>query len=331
MDPLSQGVLAASLAQTAAQRNQLVTASVLGFLAGMAPDLDILIRSSSDPLLFLEYHRQFTHSLVFVPIGGLVCGLILHYLFAKRRGLSLYASVGFCTLGYATHALLDACTSYGTQLFWPFSHARIAWHTVSIIDPLFTLPLLLLISLAGFQTRRRYAALALIWAISYQGIGLWQRERALDSGYSIAAQRGHQPQRLEAKPTFANLLVWKIIYETDQHFYVDAVRLGVTKQLFAGTSIEKLDLPKDFPWLAKDSQQARDVERFRWFSNGYIARDPDNSQRIIDIRYAISPNAINALWSIELNQARTDEQHVQYHTHRQLKEGELSLGELLFD
>ena len=43
-------------------------------------------------------------------------------------------------MGYATHGLLDSCTSYGTQLFWPFSDVRVAWDTMSIVDPLFTVP-----------------------------------------------------------------------------------------------------------------------------------------------------------------------------------------------
>ena len=80
MDPITQGVLGASLPQSAARRSEVAIAGLLGFLAGMSADLDVLIRSSADPLLFLEYHRQFTHSLVFIPVGGLICSLILYFL-----------------------------------------------------------------------------------------------------------------------------------------------------------------------------------------------------------------------------------------------------------
>ena len=83
MDPLTQGVVGASLPLASARRRDIVSAAVLGFLAGMAPDLDVLIRSSEDPLLFLEYHRQFTHALVFIPIGGLICAMVLHALAAE--------------------------------------------------------------------------------------------------------------------------------------------------------------------------------------------------------------------------------------------------------
>lgn len=105
------------------QKQHLVVAGVLGLLSGLAPDLDALIKSQSDPLLALEFHRQFTHSLFFIPIGSLICALVLHHLIAKRRGLSFKQSWLFCALGYGTHALLDACTTYGTQLLWPLTNA----------------------------------------------------------------------------------------------------------------------------------------------------------------------------------------------------------------
>jgi inner membrane protein len=316
MDPITQGVLGASLPQSAARRSEVAIAGLLGFLAGMSADLDVLIRSSADPLLFLEYHRQFTHSLVFIPVGGLICSLILYFLIGKRRGLNFARCFMYCTLGYATHALLDACTTYGTQLFWPFSDMRIAWNTISIIDPLFTLPILTLVLLAGYHKRMLFARVAIVWVASYMSLGLLQRNHAVDMGYEIAAQRGHVPLRLEAKPSFANLLVWKVVYETEDKYYVDAVRAGLFPAIFPGDWIEKLDIARDLPWLDRNSQQARDIERFRWFSNGYIARDPRNVNRIIDIRYSLVPNQLAPLWSIELRPGASSSDHVAYRTHR---------------
>jgi inner membrane protein len=317
MDPLTQGVLGAALPQATAARGRFAaSAGLLGFLAGMAADLDVLIRSGEDPLLFLEYHRQFTHSLVFIPVGGLICALVLHGLLGRRRGLQFRQSWLYCTLGYATHALLDACTTYGTMLFWPFSDARIAWNTISIIDPLFTVPLLVAVVLAARRNRPLFARLGLLWACGYMALGLWQRNEAVEMGYALAASRGHEPLRLEAKPSFANILVWKVVYETEQRYYVDAVRAGLAPRVYNGESVAKLDIARDLPWLDQASQQARDIERFRWFSNGYIARDPEFPNRVIDIRYSMIPNELAPLWSIELHpEARRDE-HVRYLVHR---------------
>jgi inner membrane protein len=316
MDPLTQGLLGAVAARKAS--NKLAkrgSAVLLGFLGGMAADLDVVIRSNSDPLLFLEYHRQFTHSLIFIPLGGLICGLVLHKLFAKRQGLSWRQTVLFCTLGYATHALLDACTTYGTQLYWPFSNERVAWNTMSIIDPLYTLPIggLLLLSLS--KQRNWAASLALFWVLGYPCLGWWQRDRAEAVGYELAASRDHLVESLEAKPSFGNILLWKVVYSTADRYYVDAVRVGIEPKVFVGDSIPKLIQSSDLPWLLADSRQNTDLARFKWFSKGYIAQDPNNPNRIIDIRYSLLPNELNALWSIELSPDAPNNPVI-YQTHR---------------
>lgn len=316
MDPLSHSLLGASLAQSITHKKHIVIAGVLAALAAMAPDLDILIRSSSDPLLYLEYHRQFTHSLIFIPVGSFICALVLYYLFAKRYGLSLMRSWWYCALGYATHALLDACTTYGTQLLWPFSNARFAWNTVSIIDPLFTLPILALVITAGIKKRPLFARLALAWAIAYLAFGMIQRDRAIAAGWELAAERQHEPVRLEAKPSFGNVILWKIVYETDDHYHIDAVRIVADSTVHPGERVEKLNIDHHLPWLDRQSQQAKDIERFRWFSNGYIAKDPHHPHRLIDVRYSTIPNEVNALWSIELSPEATHTQHIDFVTNR---------------
>ncbi|OBT03649.1 metal-dependent hydrolase [Vibrio cyclitrophicus] len=316
MDPLTQGVLGASLSQSASRKQNLVVAGVLGLLSGLAPDLDALIKSQSDPLLALEFHRQFTHSLFFIPIGSLICALALHHLIAKRRGLSFKQSWLFCALGYGTHALLDACTTYGTQLLWPLTNARFAWNTISIIDPVYTLPILILLVFATLKRSPWLARVAFAWALVYPTLGMIQRDRAEAIGWQLAEERQHTPIRLEAKPSFANILVWKVVYETEAHYHVDAVRVGTSVSTYPGESFAKLSVGRDLPWLDLDSQQAKDIERFRWFSNGYIAQDPADELRIIDVRYSIVPNQMKALWSIKLSKTVDVNTHVKYETHR---------------
>lgn len=323
MDPVSQGVLGALASQVASSRttansnNQLYKAAFVGALAGMAADLDILIRSSRDPLLFLEYHRHFTHSLFFIPIGGLICGLLAWLLFGRRWGTKPKLMVLWATAGYATHGLLDACTSYGTLLLWPLSDFRFSWDILSIIDPLFTLPLLFGVFWSARYSNRRGVYFACSWLVFYLALAIWQHERALVMGQELAANRGHTPERLEAKPSFANIAVWKVIYENDGVFYVDGVKPGVfTSRSWEGESIPRLNMERDFPWIDSASQQARDIARFDWFSSGYTARDPDNPYRIIDVRYSLLPHEIKALWGIELSPAADEEAHVRYYTER---------------
>jgi inner membrane protein len=312
VDPLTQGALGASLPQSVARRQRSGLAMLCGLAAGMAPDLDVLIRSREDPLLFLEYHRQFTHSLLFIPIGALLVALALWLLFGRRRLWPLRELYLYCLLGYATHALLDACTTYGTQLLWPFSDQRFAWNNVSIIDPLLTLPLLALVIAARIRRRRRLALAGLLWVVAYLGLGVLARDAAEGVGRELAASRGHVPVRVEAKPSFANLLLWKVVYAHDGTYYVDAVRLGRAPRVYPGESVPALDLERDLPWLEPGSRQARDVERFRWFSMGFVALDPEDPRRVIDIRYSLLPNEIRPLWGIELDPRQQHTAHVRY-------------------
>ena len=101
MDPISQGTVGAAFAQSAADKKNIGKISVGGFLAGLAPDLDVLIQSSTDPVLFLEYHRQFTHSLFFIPFGALIVAAPIFLL--VRKHLSFKTTYAASFFGYATH------------------------------------------------------------------------------------------------------------------------------------------------------------------------------------------------------------------------------------
>jgi inner membrane protein len=316
MDPLSQGLLGASASQSfAGKPGKQRSAMLVGLLAGMAPDLDVFIRSANDPLLFLEFHRQFTHSLFFIPVGALLCTLILYPLL--RRTLAFSTTYLYAFLGYATHGFLDGCTSYGTQLFWPVSDVRISWNVVSIIDPLFTLPVLILVWVAFARKKARYARYALVYALVYLSLGVVQRERAESVALALAEERGHIPTRLTVKPTIGNRHLWRLIYEYEGRYYVDAATVGWKKVPIRGASIDKLDVANDYPWLPPDSTQARDIERFRWFSDGFIARNPVNDLMIMDVRYSLVPNELKPLWVIQLK-PEEPWQHVDYMNTRDL-------------
>jgi len=332
MDPLTQGVFGASLPQSLEhQRRYQKAAFAIGFLSGMAPDLDVLIRSSSDPLLALDFHRHFTHSLAFIPFGALICASVFYFLFKKK--LSFKRVYLYALLGYGTHALLDGCTSYGTRLFWPFSDARITWNNVSVVDPLVTLPMLALVLLGYFRGNSNFAKLALAYGLSYLLLGVVQRDRAEDIATELAHPRGHTPLRMTAKPSFGNIVLWKTIYEHDGHYYVDAVKIGLDKRLIPGTSVKKLDIATDLPWLdtTQGNQQAIDLERFRVFSDDYLAVLPNQANYVIDIRYSFLPNSVDPLWGIRMKPHAPNE-HVDYDTTRNLNpEYRTKFFAMLFD
>lgn len=310
MDPLSQGISGSLATQLFSQPKKLLAVSVIGFLAGMAADLDVFIRSASDPLFGLEFHRHFTHSLIFIPIGGMLCALVFYAVYCHRF-FSFRQTWLFSTLGYATHALLDACTSYGTLLLWPFSSNRIAWNNVSVIDPLFTLPVLLFVILAVIKRNRIFSVIALVYALLYLGLGLALQYKASNTVIQLAQLRGHFVTELVLKPSFGNLVLWKSIYLHDGNYYIDAIRVIGETQIIVGESQAKLDIERDLPWLSKTSQQADDLARFSWFSDGYLALSKDDPYLVIDMRYSLLPNSADGLWGIKFNPQAGKDEHIQ--------------------
>tara|TARA_B100000900_G_scaffold285217_1_gene244434 strand:- start:324 stop:1343 length:1020 start_codon:yes stop_codon:yes gene_type:complete len=322
MDPISQGTVGAAFAQSAADKKNIAKVSVVGFLAGLAPDLDVLIRSSTDPVLFLEYHRQFTHSLFFIPFGALiVAALVFPFV---RKYLSFKTTYVASFFGYATHGLLDACTSYGTVLFWPFSNERITWNNISIVDPLLTIPALILLAVAVKTNRRRFSFLAVGWIVSFLALGLVQYERALSSGLKLAQSRGHNAERMTLKPSFGNLILWKSIYQHGDSFYVDAIRAGHTLTWCPGESIKIFDYQYHLPDLEENSQQREDIERFRWFSQDYLGFQGDKNL-VTDVRYSMIPNQITPMWGLIIDEQQGKNEHAVWWASRDLDDESLTL------
>ena len=322
MDPVSQGTVGAAFAQSSANKSNIVKVGFIGFLAGLAPDLDILIRSESDPILFLEYHRQFTHSLFFIPFGSLIVSLLI---FPFVNGSMTIKTVYIASfLGYATHGLLDACTSYGTLLFWPFSDERVTWNNISIVDPIFTIPILILLGIAIKTKKRIFSFFAIGWVIFYLSLGFFQYERTLSAAFKLADSRGHNPERMTLKPSFGNLILWKSIYQHEDTFYVDAIRSVQSITWCLGDSIRIFDYENHLPNLDKESQQSKDIERFRWFSQNYLGYDKEKSL-ITDIRYSMIPNQITPMWGLLIDDQIGLNEHAVWWTSRGLDEGQLDL------
>ena len=322
MDPLSQGTVGAAFAQSTANKNNIVRIGIIGFFAGLAPDLDVLIRSENDPILFLEYHRQFSHSLFFIPFGSLIVALLIFPLFKKSMSFKTIYVASF--LGYATHGLLDACTSYGTLLFWPFSNERVTWNNISIIDPLFTIPALILIGIAIKTRKKIFSFFAIGWITLYLSLGFVQYERASSAAIELAESRGHVAERMTLKPSFGNLILWKSIYQHEEDFYVDAIRIVHSTTWCLGENTKVFNYEYHLPNLNKDSQQGRDIEKFRWFSQDYLGYDKEKNL-VTDIRYSMIPNQIASMWGLVIDDMRDINEHAIWWTSRDLKQSQLDL------
>jgi len=312
MDPVTQGIFGALTAQAGARRTQARMAATAGAAAGMAPDLDVLIRSADDSLLAIEYHRHFTHALAFIPIGALIVALVLWWPFRRwRPGLRFARLYAWCLLGVASHGVLDAMTSYGTRLFWPFSDDRVAWNIISVIDPLFTLPVLVLLALGVWRFRRPLVAAAAVWAALYFSAGAWQHQRAKQAVLEWANDHRIEAVRVVAKPAFANLLLWRGLTDDGAHLRTLAVRVppGAPARIWPGPRVARFESSDGTSPV--DSRLARDLRRFRHFSSDWAFEAPslsgDRRRFVGDFRYAIDPASSRPLWGIWFDPERPEQ------------------------
>ena len=299
MDPVTQTLLGAAAAQAVLSRKIGPAAALFGAVGGALPDIDVLV-TWADPALPIEYHRHFTHALALVPVGGAVAAL--PFLLAARWRRQWKLVLLAATIGCATHGLLDNCTSYGTYVLWPFIDRRLALDIISIIDPVFTLALLIGVLWAVIARSGRPALVGLAVCLAYLGLGAVQHGRAAAVQRRLAAGRQHELVRGRAMPTLGNLIVWRSVYEAGGRLHADAVRTP----LFGSTAVregEAIGIVRleDLPAQVQASERIpRVFEGFRDFSDGYVARVPGDPDVIGDMRYSLITSGFDPLWGIRI-------------------------------
>ena len=304
MDPLTHGLLGAVAAKAVLGRRLGHAGWRIGAAAGMLPDVDFFIRSEADPLLNIEVHRQFTHSHIAIPFGGALAAL--PWLTFRKYRIEWRSVLAASLVGYATHGVLDACTTYGTHLAWPFSPARESWNLMTTIGPLFTLFLLLGLAFAALRRTRAPAVAALALCLAYVGAAGWQRERADDALDRIAQSRGHAVDRAELFPTVGNPLVWRTLYRSGDTLHADRVRVPLAgealwRQGARMTHIEERHLTDA---ERADPRVRRDFHRFRYFSAGWVTRAPRDSSVVADARYSLATDDFEPIWGVRFKPAQ---------------------------
>lgn len=301
MDPLTQGALGAAAAVAfTGNRNPRLAAGV-GWLAGMFPDLDIVIRSASDPLMGIIYHRHFTHALVFVPVAGLIaCSPFLALpKYKEQRGFIYLAAC----IGALTHAPLDAATTYGTLLYWPFSSDRVSWDLIGIVDPVYTLALLIGMFVSIFTKRGLGAQIGLGIASLYMAFGGFQQHRAEAALARLAEARGHAVTRLRAMPQLGELDTWRGIYESGGRIHADMIEVPYFGEPLAlpGGSVKLARLEDLTPEQRANPDMVRAFEVIDWFSEGWPAQPPGTSNYFGDMRYVLDVESMVPMWGITLD------------------------------
>jgi inner membrane protein len=306
MDTVTHGLLGAAASQALFAKKLPRSAGLIGCVAGMAPDLDLFMRSGADPVASILYHRQFTHSLIFIPLGALCVSLL--FIWLKRFKSARLAVFGAAFVGYGLHGLLDACTSYGTLLLWPFSSQRIAWDIIAIVDPIFSLTLLAGVLWTLAAQRPWPPRIAVCGAAIYLGFGIWQLHRATTVQDQLAAAREHVIEHRRVMPLSGSLVSWRAVYIAAGHIYVDGVWVPWWKSPLVkpggATRLATFDLvPRA---MAERDGTRRVFEVFAWFADGLIAPIDEVPSTIGDMRYAAEAGSLKPLWGMQFDAQRVE-------------------------
>lgn len=252
----------------------------LGAAVATVPDLDVLVIPLLDPVIQLTAHRTYTHNLLFLTLASVLFGYLLWRL-QPRAGIDLRRWTLFSALCLFTAVALDVFTSYGVPLFYPLSYYAPAIASISVVDPLYTLPLLIVV-IAAFWLRRPRRLLLIGLAVSNAYLALTVGVK-LHVQELFAAELRRQEigyQRLFTKPTLANAVLWRAVAETDDAYWVGFYSLLDTER-----RVEFRRLPKGEELLAPVAELPA-VAALKLATDGYLQALPaDDGLLLRDVRY----------------------------------------------
>lgn len=220
MDSISQALLGAGVAAAIAPKGYRKRAILTGAVLGTLPDLDVLLQYPTDVESF-TYHRGFSHSLFILPVFSVFLLPLLRRFYGSMSWIRLYLLI---MLALVTHPLLDAMTAYGTQLFYPLAVTPTFVASIFIIDPLYTLWLLLGVGCYLFSSHWRWLNMAgLIISTLYLGLGFGLQQLA-----RVELVKAH-PDTVASEwfvgTATASPLCWRGVYRNDSNYIEAAFNL----------------------------------------------------------------------------------------------------------
>ncbi len=223
MDSLTQIVLGAAVGEAVLGKKVGNRAMLYGAIGGTIPDLDVLARWFVDTVTATELHRGFSHSIFFSILFAPILGWLAWKLNQKFSASSKdWTILMFWAL--FTHPVLDAFTTWGTQLFWPFK-TRLAFQSIFVIDPLYTLPFLTFLILAmrqkrGSTKRRVYNNLGLITSSTYLCITLILKGIAFKQFVNSLHEMGISYNDVDIRPAPFNTILWTANVDTEDAYLI---------------------------------------------------------------------------------------------------------------
>ncbi|NRD20371.1 metal-dependent hydrolase [Winogradskyella eckloniae] len=221
MDSLTQIVLGAAVGEAVLGKKVGNKALLYGAIAGTIPDLDVLASHFTDTVSALAMHRGFTHSVLFSVLFGPIFGWLVSK-YEKYKDFKGWAWLFFWA--FITHPMLDAHTTWGTQFFWPLD-LRLAFKTIFVVDPIYTLPFLICVILVLFQKRtskkrRVYNTIGLTLSTTYLALTFLLKSLAFAKFEDALKLQNIAYQQLDTRPSALNTVLWNANVDTKDHYLI---------------------------------------------------------------------------------------------------------------
>ena len=211
MDSLTQIVLGAAVGEAVLGKKVGNKAMLYGAIAGTIPDLDVIARYFTDTVTATEWHRGFSHSILFSMLFAPLFGWFIWKLNSNSN--ATWKNWSWLVFwGLFTHPILDAFTTWGTQLFWPLK-TRLAFQNIFVIDPLYTIPFLIFLILAMRQKktapkRRKYNLIGIAISSAYLLLSLVLKGVAYGKFQDSLKNQNIAYTQMDIRPTPFNTVLW---------------------------------------------------------------------------------------------------------------------------
>jgi inner membrane protein len=284
MDSVTQIVLGAAVGEKILGKKLGNKALLYGAIAGTIPDLDVYVGKLFDPITAIEIHRGFSHSVLFFVLLSPLLGWLTSRI-EQKRGVNFKQATWFWFLGLLTHALLDAFTTWGTQLFYPLD-IRLSLHSIFVIDSLYTLPFLFcLLMVFRFRRnnpkRRKWNNLGLIISASYLMLTVLVQQ-VVRLKFEDALKRNNiEYTRKIVKPSPFNIILWNTVVETEKGYYIGDY------SFFDSQPIGFDFYPKQEELIA-EIESAKVIGQLQWISEGWwLITEKEGKLFLNDIRFGL--------------------------------------------
>lgn len=282
MDSFTQIVLGIAVAEVCAGKELKNRTFLYGAILGTMPDLDVVVGLFMDPVNGVMIHRGISHSLFLYLLLSPLFGWLISKL--ENRKVSFYKATSMVFWCLFTHVLLDMFTSWGTQILWPLE-TRFALKTIFVIDPFYTIPLLISVILVwrtkDIVLRKKYIVGGLVISSSYLLLSCGIKLFALNQFEKALSNQGINYSKIIVKPTAFNLILWNANVAIADAYLLGDYSLFDTQPIAFSTYSKNTDLENKLKGNI-------DFEKLKKISEGwFIVSEMSGSLYFNDLRFGL--------------------------------------------